>query len=252
MQEGFKGLFTEKWEHYFPGASLPIVFYYADNEQNAELAAQTHGMHCLIHDLQMVRAGKSLIFDGSSIGCSGGKFYLGFSKELRANFNYFLSCGIPGELEGERYKASPELVEELMKHNPPLKAPGRQIIFKRWDQISEEDQPLVVIFFGTPDILSGLFTLANYEESDPQAVSAPMGSGCFSIVQMPYREAQSSTPRAVIGMFDVSARPWVGANELAFSIPWKKFEQMVNAMGESFLITPSWEKIEARISSEQK
>lgn len=26
------------------------------------------------------------------------------------NFEYFLSCGIPGKLEGERYKKTPELV----------------------------------------------------------------------------------------------------------------------------------------------
>jgi len=29
------------------------------------------------------------------------------------HFEYFLSCGIPGKLEGERYKKSPELVKEF-------------------------------------------------------------------------------------------------------------------------------------------
>ncbi len=39
------------------------------------------------------------------------------------DFEYFLSCGIPGKLEGERYKKSPEMVKEYLKHTPATKAP---------------------------------------------------------------------------------------------------------------------------------
>ena len=46
------------------------------------------------------------------------------------NFEYFLSCGIPGELEGERYKKSPEIVLEFMKKAPCFKAPARYTVFK--------------------------------------------------------------------------------------------------------------------------
>jgi hypothetical protein len=48
-------------------------------------------------------------------------------------------------------------------------------------------------------------------------------------------------------MFDVSARPGVDTNSLTFSVPMKKFERMVADMDESFLITPSWEKVRARM-----
>lgn len=81
--------------------------------------------------------------------------------------------------------------------------------FKRWDRLDEADDPAVVIFFAPPGVLSGLFTLANFDEVDPQAVIAPFGSGCSSIVYHPYRELDSDRPRAVLGMFDVSARPCV-------------------------------------------
>ena len=30
--------------------------------------------------------------------------YLGFSEKVRPNFEFFLSCGIQGKFEGERYK----------------------------------------------------------------------------------------------------------------------------------------------------
>ena len=163
------------------------------------------------------------------------------------NFEYFLSCGIPGKLEGERYKKTPELVRELFQHVPTFTAPCKYIVFKRWDLLKEEDQPQVVIFFSPPDVLSGLFTLANYHEPTNDAVFCPMGAGCGTIVQYPLNECKSDRPRAVLGMFDVSARPGVDSKSLTFSIPMQKFERMVDNMDESFLITGSWQKVRARL-----
>ncbi|MGA2380577.1 MAG: DUF169 domain-containing protein [Spirochaetia bacterium] len=106
MQNGFKKQSAERWERFFPGASLPICFYYTDDEQQAEPVKPYPGMHCLMRDLSRVSAGESLSFASNTVGCAGGRYYLGFSLRLPPNFNYFFSCGIPGELEGERYKAS--------------------------------------------------------------------------------------------------------------------------------------------------
>lgn len=96
-------------------------------------------------------------------------------------------------------------------------------------------------------VLSGLFTLANFDEVQPRAVIAPFGSGCSSIVYHPYRELATERPRAVMGIFDVSARPCVAADELGFAVPWLKFTSMVEQMDESFLTTGSWNKVRARI-----
>jgi hypothetical protein len=38
---------------------------------------------------------------------------IGFTQELRPNFEFFLTCGIPGEMEGERYK--PGLGDLILK-----------------------------------------------------------------------------------------------------------------------------------------
>jgi hypothetical protein len=54
--------------------------------------------------------------------------------------------------------------------------------------------------------------------------------------------------RAVIGMFDPSARPHVGENVLSFAAPLEKFEEMVEDMDESFLITPTWKRILKRMN----
>jgi uncharacterized protein (DUF169 family) len=247
MKRGLKQDFMQRWSKYFPGAELPIAFYYVDNAGPIPVHRVKEGQHCFIFDLKDIRQGRTLSFDTKSIACFGGKRYLGFSQNLMPNFEYFLSCGIPGKLEGERYKKSPELVKELLEIVPTFTAPAQYIIFKRWDALDETDQPQVVIFFAPPDVLSGLFTLANYDEPTNEAVFCPMGAGCGTIIQYPLHECQSDHPRAVLGMFDVSARPGVNPNQLTFSVPMKKFERMVENMDESFLITGSWEKVKSRL-----
>ena len=110
----------------------------------------------------------------------------------------------------------------------------------------------MVIFFAQPDVLSGLFTLANFDQVDPNGVFAPFAAGCGTIVQYPYLERDSEHPRAVIGMFDVSARPYVPKDTLTFSVPMTKFVKMVENMEESFLITSSWSKVSTRINRAER
>ena len=52
----------------------------------------------------------------------------------------------------------------------------------------------------------------------------------------------------MIGMFDVSARPYVPKETLTFAVPINKFVRMIDNMEESFLITRSWDKVKTRIS----
>ena len=249
MDLSLKEKFLTLWKKYFYAAPLPITFYYTDEPGRAEAVKPGSMPRCIIGALVKVRDGQSFAFDVNAVGCPGGKRYLGFSDKLAPNFEYFLSCGIPGKLEGERYKKSPEMVKEYLKHAPPMKAPGRFIVFKRWDMLDKSDTPEVVIFFAPPDVLSGLFTLASYDEVEQNMVIAPFGSGCASIVQYPYMEVKSVRPRAVIGLFDVSARPFVPPDVLTFAAPLSKFSRMVDNMEESFLITPSWAKVQKRIKS---
>jgi len=240
--------FRERWQRYLDGSELPICFYYTDQEGCGDMAKPATGRQCFIGALAKVRKGQSLCFDVNAIGCFGGKRYLGFTERVMPRFEYFLSCGIPGRLEGERYKKSPELVKEMMKHMPAFKAPGRFIVFKRWDMLEAADDPAVVIFFAKADELSGLFTLANYDEVEQNGVITPFGAGCSTIVMYPYLEQDADRPCAVLGMLDVSARPFVPKEMLTFAVPMNKFTRMVENMDESFLITPSWDRVKKRIS----
>jgi uncharacterized protein (DUF169 family) len=249
MDRERKKKFTGLWKQYFDASDLPLAFYYTDQEVSVKRVKPPAGHQCFIGVLSKVRRGTALCFDANSIGGGGGKRYLGFTEDIMPNFEYFLSCGIPGKLEGERYKKSPALVKEVMKRMPSFKAPGRFIVFKRWDMLDESDEPAVVVFFAKPDVLAGLFTLANYDETEQNGVIAPFGAGCSSVVMYPYLEKASARPRAVLGMFDVSARPFVPKEMLTFAVPMNKFGRMIDNMDESFLITPSWHKVRKRLLS---
>ena len=248
MNSELKHTFLERWKKYFNNAPLPIVFFYSDTLQNAEHVEKPSGHQCLIGELAKVRNGTSLAFDAESVTCGGGKRYLGFSSTLRPRFEYFLSHGIPGEMEGERYIQTPEQVKELLAGMKQVPAGYRYIIFRRWDRIEEADDPQAVVFFATPDVLSGLFTLVNFDHTHGNGVVAPFGAGCASIVYHPLLENRKDDPKAVIGMFDVSARPWVPAEVLTLAIPMKRFVNIVSYMEESFLITDSWKKVMKRIT----
>ncbi len=250
MDLHFKEDFIRLWKKYFNDAELPLTFYYTDEEDRAESPNLESIPRCVIGALAKVRKGKSYSFSGETIGCFGGRRYLGFLQYGEADYermNYFLSCGQPGKVEGERYKKTPEIVNEFLRHSPVFKAPSRYIAFKRWDMLTEKDTPEVVVFFARPDVLAGLYTLANFDTPDLNAVITPWGSGCSSIVQNPYLEKDNAHPKAIIGMFDVSARPFVAPDELSFSVPMAKFTGMVDNMEESFLITASWRAVQKRI-----
>ncbi len=247
MEKIFFQHFIDQWKRYFPNAELPITYYYTDHPLQGDINQSQVAERCLIGNLKRVRQGYPFVYNATTPGCSGGKRYTGFSQTLRPNFEYFLSCGIPGELEGERYKRDPELVKQYLLQHPPFDAPATYLVFKRWDMLADGDQPVGVIFFATGDVLSGLFALANYDYSESDGVITPMGAGCASIIGYPLEQSRLDKPRCVLGMFDVSARPHVGKNELAFTIPMKRFEQLVGYMDESFLITGSWGKVRTRL-----
>jgi hypothetical protein len=247
MDLKFKELFLHKWKQYFPGSDLPITFFFSDTIRDAEPAKRPRAHSCIICELSRVLQGVNLAYRESSISCLGARRYLGFTTNLRVNFEYFLSCGIPGVLDGERYMRTPEQVREFMKSSEFIPRQEEYIIFKRWDTLESEDNPVAVIFFATPDVLSGLFTLTNYDRVYGEGVVAPFGSGCGAIVHYPYFENQKPDPHAVLGMFDVSARACVPDNTLSFAVPMKKFVRMVPLMDESFLGTTSWKKVAKRL-----
>lgn len=225
----------------------PLGIYYT-NDKPEGITMKEGIQVCMIGLLQNARKkGQIVYFDKSHFGCPGGAYYMGFFESPIPNIEYFLSCGIPGEMEGERYIKTPERAREYFAKMIPRRAPATYCVFKPIDQFQAGVEPEVVVFFVTPDILSGLFTLTNYALEQIDAVYAPFGSGCGTILTYPLKEAVREQPRAVLGMLDVSARPMVDKDILTLAMPYSIFLKLLENVSGSFLGTESWKKVLRRI-----
>jgi hypothetical protein len=75
-------------------------------------------------------------------------------------------------------------------------------------------------------------------------VSIPQAAGCQQIGIIPWNEAKSENPRAVVGLTDLSARKYIrkllGSEYLSFAIPWKIFLEMESNVEGSFLERSTW------------
>jgi len=245
-------LFSEEsWKQFRETLGLresPLGIYYT-NDKPEGVTPKEGISGCMIGLLQNARKkGKTVYFDKNHFGCPGGGYYMGFLEKARPDIEYFLSCGIPGELEGERYIKTPELARKYFGLMKPRPAPANYCVFKPVESFQQGNaQPEVVAFFAPPDILSGLFTLTNYTLETTEAVYSPFGSGCSTILTYPLKEDEKEAPRAVIGMFDVSARPMVEKEILTIAMPYSVFAKLLENVSGSFLQTESWKKVLHRI-----
>lgn len=245
MEAAVRDKFMALWNTYFPGAELPVTFQYTDDDRGLPVVAASEGHRCIISQLIKARRGETLCMQVTSVCCRGGRRYVGFADKMFPGFESFLSHDESGE--GERYKQSPQLAAESLAQLPILPLKGRNLIFKRWDHLDGTDNPEAVIFFASADVISGLFTLACFDNSAPDAVITPFGAGCTSIIYHPYREQLMGTNRAILGMFDPSARKCLKKDLLSFAVPMNKFRKIIDEMEESFLITPTWSVIRKRM-----
>ena len=247
MDMKIKSDFINKWKKYFPESELPIACYYADELNGAEFPdapkPNNKGLTCIFSQLAPVRRGRPRAFNQDNLGCWGAKGTLGFIPHGadKQTVNFLVNV--------EKFKKSAEHIKSMFKSNPPVAAEGRYLIFKRWDLLTDKDEPQIVCFFCEPDVLSGLHGLANFDTMDPHGVITPNWSGCDMLVGFAMKELRSHDPKAVIGLFDPSARICVKPHILSFSIPWPKFKTMIANMDDCFLNTHVWDNIRKRLNS---
>ena len=217
------------------------------NEKPAGAAQFVEGKWgCVIAMHTAAAKGKAAVFDRSNHGCPGAGVGLGFGGYKRAGMAEFLSTGSSGQ-EGEHYWKSPTEAQAFMDAMPLADIPFTYVVFRPLAELADDEKPQLVNFYANPDQLSALVVLANYGRKTPDNVAARMGAGCHTICLIPLDESQKDPPRAVIGMFDISARPHVDAEILSFSMPFSMFQEMEGNVEGSFLGHPDWKKVRARI-----
>ena len=231
-------VFLENYREAFGNdVQLPLIFGYGDSP-----VGETEKVGgCFFKVLQAAREGKPLSLSAETIGCGGGKLYTGFGV-MPERVPFFVS-------QKERYKKTPEDVVKYVESLDLQLQEGKYLNFQRIDTIESFNGMEGILFFATPDMLSGLTSWAFYDNGGEDAVSTMFGSGCSAVVSMAVRENRVGGHRTFLGLFDPSVRPYVGANELSFVIPAVRFNTMYYTMRESCLFnTHAWSKVKARIN----
>lgn len=103
---------------------------------------------CVVGNIWRARKKKTTAyFDKERFGCLGGAFYLGFLKPQLNFITYYVSTGIPDQVEGERYLESPEVTRNFFDSIDPPAAPARYCVFRPITQFLQKTQPILVTFF---------------------------------------------------------------------------------------------------------
>ncbi len=130
-----------------------------------------------------------------------------------------------------------------------VELPKPFINFCRVDRAQSFEGMEGLLFFATPDVLSGLAAWAFFDSNDPQTVTTPFVSGCGDMLQMAVRENRDNGSRTFLGLFDPSDRHYVAADELGFVIPRSRFLSMQHTLRRCCLFdTNAWQKVRKRIS----
>lgn len=233
-----KNEFIRNLKNAFGNYELPIAIWYSEKAVAEE--EKTRG--CFIKYLKPAREGNIVSFSLETISCPGAKLYCGFTGTAP-----FIPTFVS---EKERYKETPEMVTDFIDDlNMPDKS-EKFLNFASIDKIDNFDNVEALIFFATPDVLTGLVSWALYDTNEPDAVSVPFGSGCSSMVSQTIVENQKNGHRVFLGLFDPSVRPQVEPNILSFAVPMSRFKKMYYTFNDSCLNgAHAWNKVKERIEN---
>lgn len=231
-------VFTNTYREAFgDAAELPVAFWFSDNP----VADMEKTGGCFFKGMVAVRQGVPISLSEETIACMGGKLYTGFAG-MSERIPDFVSLK-------EKYKQTPEMVREFVENLHVPCATQRYLNFARVDKVESFDKAEGVLFFATPDILSGLATWAYFDNNSDDAVTAMFGSGCSTVVTNAVVENGRNGRRTFLGLFDPSVRPYVEANVLSFVIPMSRFKEMYHTMRACCLFgTHAWQKVRDRIN----
>lgn len=237
----------------------PVVVIHTDEKPEGALQFKEGSSGCVIGMLNAVARGKTAVFDRKTFGCHGAATGLGFSDSFEEGTKYLISTGnkefcetdlgkrlakqIPALERGERFKKTPELAKKYYEALPLVNIPTEYIVFKPLEKLSDSETPQVVVFFVNPDQLTALVYLADYGRETNGNVNIGFSSGCQQIGILPYKESNSESPKATIGLIDISVRKSFDKDIMSFSVPYKMFDEMESNVEGSFLEEHEWLKI---------
>ncbi len=258
----------------------PVALVWADSAPEGALAFKPGKWGCVMSLIASVAAkGRTAAFSRETYGCWGGGVGLGFGD----CYDHFPGgvegfCGFLADgndktergrqigsgiaqsgakqmaedfLLGERYLKSAETTKRYLDWLPILDAPTNYIVAKPLAETDPETEAIQnITFFVEPDALSALVILSNYREPEKENTKMAWAAGCQVVGILAYNEAEQESPRAVVGMTDISARKCtralLGRYILSFTAPWEMFLRMEDDVENSFLQRDTWRSLQGK------
>lgn len=169
--------FLQRYREAFgDGVPLPVAFGYSDTpvEEIRKIP------RCMIGAIRKVCDGQALTLSVDNVLCGGGSLYTRFAP-MQERIPRFVS-------EQEHYKQTPEQVKEYVNRLGISLTEKPYLNFVRMDKLASLDDSEGILFFATPDVLSGLCSWAFYDNDADDAVCTRFASGCCSIVTFAVNE----------------------------------------------------------------
>lgn len=209
-----------------------IGWYFSSEEIENSFVFKNDKWVCMFMYLKMVlKKGKRMRFSGDHVGaCTGPSEYFGF-RELTDDGGQFIA-------ETERFKKNKSLACQYYKESlKSIHSPKEKYVYmEKVETIDKNREIEVVNLFPTLKDLANLIVLSNYDrEKNMDNVLAPFASGCQSVFTVPYNENFQKKPKAVIGLMEPIVRQFIPEDMVSFSVPSKRFVEMVNNIEGSFL-----------------
>lgn len=231
--------FLQKYREAFgEAAPLPIAFGYSDTPAVEGKKVP----RCMIGAIRKVCEGEPLTLTAQNVLCGGGSLYTAFAP-MQERIPAFVS-------ETEHYKQTREQVKAFIDKLDIRPAEKPYLNFVRMDRLTDFDSVEGILFFATPDRLSGLCSWAFFDNDADDAVCTRFASGCCSIVAFAVQENRRGGRSCFLGMLDPSARPLVPADELSFTIPMSRFREMLQTMEHSALFQKAYSIVRKRMNGE--
>ncbi len=128
-------------------------------------------------------------------------------------------------------KMAIDIPYQYVKQLPIIDIPYQYVVFKPLQDLDvKDDVPVNIIFLINADQFSALAALVNNGKKGPGNLSIPLAAGCQTLGIFSYLETDSETPRATIGLTDISAQKYIkqqlGKELLSVAVPFKMFKEM--------------------------
>lgn len=251
----------------------PVALVWSDEKPVGAIEFGRDKFGCVMYHLVAAAKGRTAVIGRDTYGCVGGGVGMGFGECYRdfpggcEGFYRFLSNGNANDetgrqigegiaasgnkemaedyLQGECYLKNPEAAKCFVSAIPIQDISAKYVVLKPLAETDLESEDVhSITMLVDPDQMSALVVLANHEHPERENVAIPFAAGCQVIGVFMYHELDSDTPRALVGLTDITARKHVrkilGKDVMSFSMTPAMFKEMEENVDGSFLKRNAW------------